>query len=72
MPGLSVKLMLFVEAGAAGHVHLAADHRVDTLRLAGPVEVDGAVHGAMVSDGAGSLPHLLDQLWQITDAAGAV
>ena len=72
MAGLGIKLMLLVKAGTAGHIHLAADDGVDPLRLAGPVKVDSAVHGAVIRNGAGSLPHLLDQLRQVTDAAGAI
>ena len=72
MAGLGIKLVLLVETGAAGHIHLAADDGMDALRLTGAVEIDGAVHGAVVRDGAGSLPHLFDQFGQVTDAAGAV
>ena len=72
MPGLGVEFVHLVEAGAPGHIHLAADDRMDPLRLAGAVEVDGAVHGAMVGDGAGGLPHLADAPGQIPDTAGAV
>ena len=74
MAALGVKFMHFFKPGAASgrHIHLAADDGLDPLRFAGAVEVDGAVHDAMVRDGAGSLPHPLDHLGQVTDAAGAV
>ena len=72
MTGFGVKLMLLVQTGAAGHIHLAADDGVNPFRFTGAVEVNDTVHGAVVGDGAGGLPHLFDQLGQVTDAAGAV
>ena len=72
MAGFGVKFVLLVQTGAAGYIYLAANDGVDPLRFAGTVEIDDAVHGAVVGDGAGSLPHLLDQLGQVPDAAGAV
>ena len=74
MAALGVKLMDLLKAGAAGrrHIHLTADDGLDPLRLAGPVEVNGAVHTAVVRDGHSGLAQLLDTLGQALDAAGAV
>ena len=72
MTGFGVQLIGFVQPGAPGHIYLAADDRMDALGLAGPIEVDGAVHNAVVRDGHSRLPQLLYQLRQVPDAAGAV
>ena len=74
MAAFGVELVDLVEPGAAlgRHVDLAADDGLDALRLAGPVEVNDAVHNAMVRDGAGGLPHGLHHAGQVLDAAGAV
>ena len=74
MAALGVELMDLVEPGPAlgRHIDLAADDGLDALRLAGTVKVDGAVHDAVVRDGAGVLPHGLDDPRQVPDAAGAV
>ena len=71
---LGIELVDLVEPGTAlgRHINLAADDGLDALRLAGPVEVDNAVHDAVVRDGAGGLPHGLHHAGQILDAAGAV
>ena len=70
MAALRVELVDLVEPGAAlgGHVDLAADDGLDALRLAGPVEVDDAVHDAVVRDGAGGLAHGLHDPRQLLDA----
>ena len=74
MAALRVKLMDFIKPGTAlgRHVHLAADDGFDSLCLAGAVEINRAVHHTVVCDRAGGLPHLLDDLRQIPDAAGSV
>ena len=72
MAGLRVKLVLLVKSGAAGHIHLAADNGMDALLLTGAVEVHRAVHDAVVSDGAGVLPHGLHQCRQVADTARAI
>ena len=72
MPGLRVELMHLVKAGAGGHVDLAADDGLDPLFPAGPVEVDGAEHHAVVGDGHSGLSQLPDPLRQLIDAAGSV
>ena len=70
--GLRVKLMLLVKSCTVGHIHLAADNGMDTLLLAGAVEVHRAVHDAVVGDSAGVLPHGLHQCRQVADAARAI
>ena len=74
MAALGVKLMELIEPGTAlgGHIDLAADDGLDSLRLTGPVKVDNAVHNAVVGDGAGGLAHGLDNFGQIPDTARAV
>ena len=61
----------FVQAVAA-NVHLAADDGLDARVLHGGVEVDGAVHHAVVGDGAHVHAQLLHPLHQLGDAACAV
>ena len=53
-------------------VDLAADDRMDALRLAGAVKVDHAVHDAMVGQRARGLPQLCHTVHQLFDTAGAV
>ena len=64
------------DAGLVVHVradvHLAADHRMDALGLGRTVEVQHAVHHAVVGDGAGLHAQLLQPLHQRLDAARAV
>ena len=74
MAALGVELVDLIEAGPAlrGHVDLAADDGLNALGQAGPVEIHRAVHHAVVRDGAGTLAHLLHDLGQLPDAAGAV
>ena len=72
MPGLGVIFMNFVEPGAAGHIHLAPDDRMDALCFAGPVEVDGSVHDPVVGDGHRRLAHFPDAGRKVPDAAGTV
>ena len=74
MAALGIELMDLVEPGPTlrRHVDLAADNGLDLRRLAGAVEVDGAVHDAVIRDGAGSLAHGLHHRGQVPDAAGAV
>ena len=63
MAGLAVEFVLLVKARARGDVH---------LRLARAVKIDRAVHHAVVGDGAGGLPHRLDELGEVADTARAV
>ena len=72
MAGFGIKFMHLIKARTAGHIDLAADDRMDTLRLTGAVKINGAVHGTVVRDRHRRLPHLLDQLRKVTDTAGAV
>ena len=72
MTGFGVQLISLIQPGAPGHIYLAADDRMDALGLAGPIEVDGAVHNAVVRDGHSRLPQLLHQLRQVPDAARTV
>ena len=74
MTALGIELMDLVEPGPAlgCDVDLTADDGLDPRRLAGPVEIDDAVHDAVIRDGAGGLAHALDDLRQVLDAAGAV
>ena len=74
MAALGVEFMDLVKPGAASgrHIHLTADDGLDSLRLAGAVKIDDAVHHAVVCDGTGILPHGLHDLRQIPDAARAV
>ena len=69
---LRVKFMLLVKARARGNIDLAADDGLDALGLAGAIKIDRTVHHAMVGDGAGGLPHRLDELWKVADAARTV
>ncbi len=55
-----------------GDVDLAADDGLDTFRLAGPVEVDGPVHNAMVGDRYGGLAQFLDPSRQAADFTESV
>ena len=50
---------LFVETGVGRYIDLAANDRVDALFLRRPVEVDDAVHDAMVRDGGAVHAQLL-------------
>ena len=57
---------------ARGDIDLAADHGVQPGGLAGAVEIDHAVHHAVIGDGDGRLPERLGALDELPDAAGAV
>ena len=72
MTGLRIELVLLIKAGAPRHIHLAAHDGLDALGFAGAIKVDHTVHGAVIGNSAGALPHLFDQLGQVTDAAGSV
>ena len=69
---LGVKLVLLVKARAGRDIDLAADDGLDALGLARAVEVDRAVHHAVVGHGDRRLPQLADALGQPLDAARAV
>ena len=72
MARLGVEFMLLIKARARGNIDLAADDGLDALGLTGAVKIDRTVHHAMVGDGAGGLPHRLDELWKVADAARTV
>ena len=57
---------------AGGDVDLAADDGLDAGGLGRLIEVDHAVHDAVVGDGDGGLAQLLHPVHQPADAAGAV
>jgi len=60
------------EAGAGGDVGLDADDRLDVAAARLPVEVDDAVEGAVVGDGAGLLPQLSHAVEELRNAGEAV
>ena len=74
MAALRVKLVELIEPGPARSrdIHLAADDGLAPRRKTRPIEVDGAVHDAVVRNGAGGLPHGLDDAGQILNPACAV
>ena len=74
MAALRIQLMDLVKPGPAGgrDIDLTADNGLDSLFFAGPVEVDGAVHDAVVRHRHGGLPQLLDPSGQAVNPAEAV
>ena len=68
----AVDAVVLVEAGAGGHIDLAADDGADALGGAGAVKGHRAVHDAVVRHRQGGLSQLFGPLCQILDAAGAV
>ena len=67
-----VQLLDPVEAGALGHVDLAADDRADAALFGGLVEIQNAVHVAVVGDGHSLLPQFLGAVQKALNAAGAI
>ena len=63
---------LMVKAGARRHVDLTADDRLDALLQSGLVELDNAVHDAVVRDGGGIHAKLFDTLYVGCDLVGAI
>lgn len=61
-----------LKPASPGHIDLAANDGLDTRRLTGAVKVDHAVHHAVIRNGAGSLPHGLDDLRQLLDLAESI
>ena len=61
-----------VEPAAGSHVHLAPDYRFDAGALGGFVEVDGAVHPAVIRDRQAAHAKLLGSAHQGVDSAQAV
>ncbi len=69
---VAVDAVDFIVPRTGGHVHFAPDDGLNTGRHGGVVELDAAVHNAVVGDGHGGLAQLLDALEQPVDAARAV
>ena len=61
-----------VEAGARGHVDLAAEDRTDARVKRRLVKVDDAVHGAVIRDGERIHAQLFCPGYDLFDLAGAV
>lgn len=53
---IAVDLIYLIEAGADGHIDLAADDGLDALLLGCPVKIHRPVHDPVVGDGHGGLP----------------
>lgn len=68
----AVRFVALIEAGTRRDVDLAADNRLDSLRLAGAVEIHHAVHDAVVGNCDGILSKLACAFGNLRDAAGAV
>ena len=69
---VAVDFVDFIEAGAGGHIDLTADNRLDACLFCGLIELDTAVHDAVVRDGDGALTTLLDAVHKLVDTAGTV
>ena len=69
---VAVDFVDFIEAGAGGHIDLTADDRLDACLFCGLIELDTAVHDAVVRDGDGALTTLLDAVHKLVDTAGTV
>ena len=72
MEGVVVDAMDAVRHPAAGHIDLAPDDGLDARGLGGLVEVDTAVHHAVVRQGDGSLAQLLHPVHHAVNAAGSI
>ena len=72
MVGGGIQPVDLIEAGAGGHIDLAADDGADALLFALLVEIDDTVHDTMIGDGDGGLAQGLGALDQPLDAAGAI
>ena len=69
---VAVDFVDFIEAGAGGHIDLTADDGLDACLFCGLIELDTAVHDAVVRDGDGALAALLDAVHKLVDTAGTV
>ena len=69
---VAVDFVDFIEAGTGGHIDLTADDRLDACLFCGLIELDTAVHDAVVCDGNGALTTLLDAVHKLVDTAGTV
>ena len=72
MEGVGIQLIDPVKARPRRHIKLAADDGLDAGLFCRLVKIHAAIHDAVVRDGAGRLPQLLEPLHQRVDAAGAV
>ena len=72
MVGGGIQPVDLIEAGAGGHIDLAADDGADALLFALLVEIDDTVHDTVIGDGDGGLAQGLGALDQPLDAAGAI
>ena len=72
MVGVVVQPVNPVLHPAAGHIHLTADDGLDPGGLGGLVEIDAAIHDAVVGNGHRRLAQLLHPVHQGVNAAGAV
>ena len=69
---VAVDFVDFIEAGAGGHIDLTADDGLDTCLFCSLIELDTAVHDAVIRDGDGILTTLLDAVHELVDTAGTV
>ena len=72
MAALAVERMYLIVACARGNIDLAADNGLHPALLGGSVEIDHAIHRAVVCDGDGGLPELLGTVKHRPDAARTV
>ena len=72
MAALAVERMYLIVACARGNIDLAADNGLHPALLGGSVEIDHAIHRAVVCDGDGGLPELLGTVKHRPDAACTV
>ena len=61
-----------VRPASGRHIDLAADNRLDARFLRRLIEINDAVHSAVVGNGNGSLPQLLYPMHELFDPAGAI
>ena len=72
MVGVVVQTVDTIRHFPARHIDLAADNRLDTRCLGRFIEIDTAVHDAVIRQGNGRLTKLLDPVHHAVNAAGAV
>ncbi len=61
-----------VKAGVRGHIHLAADDRINPRRLGLPVELQNPVHDSVVGDGGAVHAQFLHPPYILLDLVGTV
>ena len=72
MVGLIIHAVDAVMPAPGRHIDLAADDRLHARSLGGLVEVDDAIHDAVIRDRDRILAQLPDPLHHVLDAAGTV